>query len=325
MKLKGVYTVHIKQRGEISRTYTAENLITNKGLERVVDWLISDSYSSSSYYGIKEIDIAGATASDDGSGSNPQNSIDGSDSSFYTQTANSTVWGNRWLQVDFVSPVNLSAVYIDWYEDDQNQNNQYRFEVEYADNIDTWVVLPDVYPALSNEGSRTKTLQYLRPFPEFAPFENVNAFRIGMKYNSGNDNVYIYEMKFFGPSDLPQAPAVMALGTSTTAASTSDTALGAESLRKTISNSANPSGYIARSIMSLDLAEGNDTTFGEVGLFYAAPSGLVSPSGFYWGEKQTTDNANELFSRAVFSPTWSKTNVETADIFYEITVADNTP
>ena len=74
-------------------------------------------------------------------------------------------------------------------------------------------------------------------------------------------------------------------------------------------------GFTVRYSRNLLPEEANNITFKEIGLFMNADGHLP-----YAMSEPLLENANELFARAIFDDPWSKTEDQTATIYYEITV-----
>jgi hypothetical protein len=154
-------------------------------------------------------------------------------------------------------------------------------------------------------------LFYVNTTPPFST-QSVRYLRLNTKRGDNNETFGVYQLKFYEENFLPQAPAIMGLGTGTTEAKATDTALESSSVVKKVENVVEYTDYIVRYIMALDGSEGNGVTFTEAGMFF-------NNSDNY--SLQTTSNATTLFSRALFDSSWSKSSGQTADIYYELSVS----
>ena len=121
----------------------------------------------------------------------------------------------------------------------------------------------------------------------------------------------------------PQNPYALKLGTddgSILPVGVTNTALGAySSSMQWKCDSVSQNSYTVRFSRRLLPEEANGITFKEIGLFMNADGHLVANR-----TEPTLTNATDLFARAVFSSSWSKTADQTAIIYYDISVADNT-
>ena len=310
MELKGKYRVEIREaNSELVRTIETPNLIVNAGLNRVVDWLRHDIYSDNFFPGLKELDTTGMTVTTAGF-TNPNNAVDGSDSTYTQATIDSSSWDNDWWKIDFGENKDLLAIYIDWEEDDVNYGADYKFQ--YSTDNSTWTDFGVRLRPPQESNVRGKVLFYVNISPPFTK-QTLRYFRLNTKRGNDNETFNLYQIKFYEDNFLPQAPLVMGLGIGTTSPDESDTGLESVSITKKVESTIEHASYIVRYIMALDGTEGNNTTFTEAGMFF-------NDTDHY--SLQTPTNATTLFSRALFDTSWSKTAGQTADIYYELSISN---
>jgi hypothetical protein len=175
--------------------------------------------------------------------------------------------------------------------------------------------MPARFRPPQESNARGKTLFFVKNGP---PFEEIEAryIRLNTKRGDDNETFFLYEIRFYEQNFCLMGPGVMALGSGSTTPPPSggETSLRNEEISKSIATITQPSGYITRFIMSLNGDEGNDITFTEAGMMFC-DNGYEMPS---------SANSQNLFSRGVFEPSgWIKSDGQTADIYYEISVENS--
>lgn len=310
MELSGKYRVEIREaNGELVRTVETPNVVVDKGVNHVVDWLRHDIYSGGYFPALKELDTTGMTVTTAGF-TNPNNVVDGSDETYTETVTDSTSWDNKWWKIDFGENKKIMAIYVDWTEADSNYGCDYKFQ--YSTDDSTWYDLEARFRPPQESDVRGKALFFVTVAP---PFSTVTAkyIRVNTLRFNDSDTFRIYQIKFFEDNFLPQPPMIMGLGTGTTQPEESDTGLEALSLIKKVANVVEHASYIVRYIVALNGDEGNDIDFTEAGMFFNSSDNY---------SLQITSNADSLFSRALFDASWSKTVGQTADIYYELSVSN---
>ena len=141
-------------------------------------------------------------------------------------------------------------------------------------------------------------------------------------YTNGNGDCtqYWYEMDIYKAIPHPQNPYALKLGTddgTVLPLSESNTDLGsfAENMEWKCDSVEQTTGFTVRYSRSLKPEDANGVVFKEIGLFMNADGHLPHAMS-----EPRLENATELFARSIFDEPWSKTEDQTATIYYEITV-----
>jgi len=314
MEIKGRYTAIIKdQDGRIVEEHKTPNVVVALGKQQVVDWLLTDMYGSNSYPVWKEIDVSGATVTEGGAWTDSGNILDGNINTWGEQDVSSTSYDVNFFQVNFASPVDIAAIYLNWYEEVDTRGLHYRYDYS-TNNGANWTQPPCYGYNCPNEivtsVDRKKQIYVLNDGLEIKPITGVTNFRLNMKHSGGAQYTYIYDMKFLAPNFTPQGPYKLALGTDDTTPDPSGTALNAQYIQKMVNTMVQPSGYTVRYVATLDFDEGNGVSYKEAGMFYNNDSNL----------KPDITGSDKMFSHALWDTPWSKTSGQTVDVYYEIDV-----
>lgn len=311
MQISGKFKVIVKEGENIVNMSEGHNLVTDDGLSRIKDWMLFNGYSSGYYPSIKQIDATGMTVTSAGF-SNAGNAVDSSDATLAYATINNASWDNIWWKIDFGESKTLAAIYVDWAENDVNYGADYKFQYS-SDNV-TWYDFETRLRPPQEADVRGKVMFFVKTTPPYSLQTGVRYLRLNTKRGNDDEGFSLYSLKFYEPNFIAQPPMVIKIGDGTVAPSGQQTDLqGSNTFAKLVSGSASPSGYISRYIMSLTGDEGNGITFAEAGLFFASGKELT----------QSASNVDKMFSRGLFSPTWSKTVGQTADVYYEIEVSNS--
>jgi hypothetical protein len=138
---------------------------------------------------------------------------------------------------------------------------------------------------------------------------------------NGYQNIYPYRMDFYVPEMHPQNPYALKLGTddgTILPLASGNMSLGAFSagMEWKVDSVVQPSGtYKVRYTKEIPFQEGNDITFKEIGLFMNKDGHLPEEMSL-----PNIENANDIFSRAIFDTPWSKSESQHAVIYYELEV-----
>ena len=237
-----------------------------------------------------------------------------------TVTEGTTVWrepffmagGNR----EATTTTNGQRWMPQWYNDDQILNvrtgNYYQ---------DIAKVMYCTYSLEGITGWYNSTYNYNHNWYGFIPF--VKTIRYEVQSWDWYSIVHIPEIDVYEAIMHPQNPYALKLGTddgSILPLAVGNTTLGAYSSgNQWKCDSVTQNSYTVRFSRRLLPEEANGVTFKEIGLFGNLDGHLVANR-----TEPTLANASGLFARAVFGSSWSKTSDQTATIYYDISVADNT-
>jgi hypothetical protein len=310
ISLSGKFTTILRRDGEEIGHHEARNMIVDGGVDRVVDWLKTDLYSSNTYPGLKQIDTTGMTLAQNNF-ANPSNAVDGSSSSYAYGTINNTSWDVNYWQIAFGAQKNLMALRVEWMESDSDYGCDYKFQT--STNGTAWTDLPTRLRPPQEASQRGKALWFVSDAPPLAPIA-CNYVRLNTKKRGTDKYLSMYEVSFFEPNFVPQPPLMIKIGDGTASPSGVQTDLsGSTTLSKKVIMVAEPSSNKARLVATLSGAEGNGVTFSEAGVF-CSPSGHINP---------LAAECTIMFSRALYGTPWSKSEGVTADLYYEIEVLNS--
>ena len=144
--------------------------------------------------------------------------------------------------------------------------------------------------------------------------ENVKTVRLAIRSTDTNQTMRVFGLWLFEQNYYPNNPSVIALGTSNTAPSVSNTALGAEDNRGWLKTVAYHDENKITFSRKIEAADHNDIEFKEVGLMFFPDKGRVH------GGDNGPELATGLFARAVFPSPWQKTSAQCATINYTISL-----
>lgn len=306
MKIKGKYTFVVKEDGNIKKVIESDNVITDVGIDRVLDWLSYNIYDDENeIYGFKMLDGTTGTVTSSGF-TNQANAADGNSGSYAYATIDSTSWDNDYWQIDYGENKEIIAIYLKWYEEDTGEDGDYK--IQYSTDGSTWTDIEtrlrppvEVTPAsirfFVNPDMSTITARYIRLTTK--RYDSSQTFRL-------------YRLDCYEPNAFPQPPMVMKLGDGTTTPASTDTAMsGSNILTKKITSSIKLDSDTVRYIAFVDLGEGNSTTFSEAGMFF-------EPSN----DRPDTSTSTSMFSHVLFDSSWTKTSTETVDVYYDLSVSN---
>ena len=200
-----------------------------------------------------------------------------------------------------------------WWRDHQNDDydkTSNRYMGKYAYRMRTFESVEGLY----DDSSHAKPTWY-----GYIP--NVKEINFAMYSNVNSDHQhYEYRYDFYEAVPHPQNPYALKLGTddgSILPLSNTNTDLGAFSpgMEWKCHTVSQQSGFTIRYSRALQPEDANGVTFKEIGLFMNADGHLP-----YKMTEPRLENADDLFARAFFPEPWSKTEDQTATIYYEITV-----
>ena len=229
----------------------------------------------------------------------------------------------------------LSAINLDaqmFCSPNVNNNENIAFEIKYRD-IDqiTWKHLPCNYTLTKDNIRRNLTFFVCPNVPPFVflPCTGLKlTFRVKKNTLSDENNLVgkIYNVSLFKAHHIAQPPAVMKFGTGTTPASNEQTNLENFVYSQVVNYITRPDEKenTVSYVVEIPRDKCNNVDISEIGMFYRYD--YVNPT--HQHVKQTVKNANEIFSRALFTDengkavSWKKTEYDEIVIAYDITVGN---
>jgi hypothetical protein len=213
------------------------------------------------------------------------------------------------LTDDIVEGREFGIWWRDHQMDDYDKNSE-RYMGKYAYRMRTFESVEDLY----NEGSHAHPKWY-----GYIPDIKEVGFTMYSNGNSDHQH-YDYRYDFYEAVPHPQNPYALKLGTddgTILPLSDTNTELGAfeSGMEWKCHTVEQQNGFVVRYSRALQPEDANGVTFKEIGLFMNADGHLPHKM-----TEPRLENADDLFARAFFSEPWSKTEDQTATIYYEITV-----
>lgn len=351
MKVNGEIDVYIKEDGVIVNHIHTTNTFTNIGRQMICNWMMHDNYSADVYTPGDFADGGGRSLSamkmvpyneitphcyaHEYNGNpalciHPMSSVEMTSTNI--RTNHSDVWTNKdfsygTIFYEFSSPKDLVGLMIKATTSDGHYNADFMVAVSsgtYAQNtgwsnVGTFMVTNSAY----EESSRMYREQFIRfrntidcPDTYNTAMNNVKTIRLaGRCGTNGGIYVYIYGLWFFESNFYPNNPSVIALGTSESSPTVDDIAMGGEDNRGWMMQASNPTNNKVKYIRHLEADEAAGVTFKEVGLFACPTAGRVH------GGANGPAIATSLVARGLFDTPWSKTDSQTVDIEYTLTLS----
>jgi len=333
MKVRGFIkaTVFDENHDKVVAVHETENMVVASGRQQICNWFLHDNHTIGSMYdgsnpaaggnslsGLRSVDWNNIRISHSNAIVGDLNRI-----TYSANLINSDVYAdyddNARLIFTFDEPIDLKAVMM----------RAYTYHGYEGSPIEM-LVTEDAVPDVSSTWTRVKWFKvpYTRgwTYPNGRPihfmdmggvdnphlsYPNTKGVRFNFRNLDYNNHQYIGGIWFFENNYYPNSPSVFALGTDNTAVQVSDTSLGGEVYRSFFKRTLKPSVDEMRYVGTINSGEMGDITINEIGMFFDPLNGKL----------QTDANeANVMFSRAIFGTPWSKTSGEIVDIEYTLNI-----